>query len=151
MNLLNRFHAFLSRFRGKNSQSTPMAVIRDQMFEKRELPMGMMAFEEWSDRIISGACIPGATAQSQKFSLAHMVTTTDDDFECDAFFIKKLRKTAINQVCAAKMEEIRNEVKARLAATAEVPQVQEATKLSVVSNAPGTAAPNDGSGGKLKK
>jgi hypothetical protein len=76
--------------------------------------MGMKEFDEWSDRIIGGACIPGATSESQKFALADMVNRcTESDFESDGFFIKKLRKSAINQVCVAKMEEIRNSVKER--------------------------------------
>lgn len=121
--MINWIYSLVAKFRGKNLSSTPISVIASQLHEKRALPMGMTEFEEWSDRIISGACIPGATPQSQKFSLAHMVHQTDDDFECDAFFIKKLRKVAINQVCAAKMEEIRNEVKARLEAEEKKPEV----------------------------
>lgn len=122
----NLFYSLLAKITGKNNEQTPIGVILNQMTESRPLPLGMKEFDEWADRIISGACIPGATPQSQKFALADMVNRcTENDFEEDAFFIKKLRKSAINQVCIAKMEEIRNEVKARLAE-------EEAKKASAI-------------------
>ncbi len=94
---------WIGQFTGKNSKYTPKALIKDQLNEKRELPLGRQAFEEWSDRIISGACIPGATPRSIKFALAdqllHLGPTVD--FEADLYFIKCLRKFAVNQVADA--------------------------------------------------
>ena len=61
---------WLARKMGRNTKYIPTAVIKDQLNEKRALPLGSQEFEEWSDRIISGACIPGATPESIKFALA---------------------------------------------------------------------------------
>lgn len=85
-----------------------------EMNEKRELPTGMTAFEEWSDRIISGTLLP-ADPDSQKFALAtmlmHLSPTTDH--ETDGHFIKALRKAAVNQIAHAKMTEIKDRVSAK--------------------------------------
>lgn len=92
----------------------PVTKIVDEMNEKRPLPTGMTEFEEWSDRIISGTLLP-AEPESQKFALAtmlmHLSPTTDH--ETDGYFIKSLRKAAINQIAHAKMTEIKNAAVAR--------------------------------------
>ena len=91
---------------------TSKKKIMQQLLEKRPLPIGMTEFEEWSNRIISGALIP-AEVEDQKFALADMIThlgPTEDHKE-DAHFIKYLRKVAVNQIAVAKREEIRNEKK----------------------------------------
>ena len=105
--------------------------IKSLLTEKRPLPIGMAEFDEWSDRIISGTCLP-ATSQSQKFALAEMIMhlpPTDDCMD-DLFFIKKLRKGAVNQIAYAKMESIRDAEKKRLK---EIEDAKKAT-LSVVPN-----------------
>jgi hypothetical protein len=125
MNLFSKFAHFFhkkkSELTGKNTESTPVSVILEQLNEPRPLPMGMEEFEEWSNRIISGACIPGATHQSQKFAIAEMIMHLGptEDHAADALFIKKLRKGAVNQIAYAQMENIRAEVKARLAKESE--------------------------------
>jgi hypothetical protein len=135
MKLYYKFWHWLTKKTGKNSRYTPKEVIKDQLNEKRELPLGVKHFHEWSDRIISGACIPGATPESIKFALAdqllHLGPTVD--FECDLYFIKCLRKFAINQVADAMRHEIRDAAKARLDA--------QKTKLEVVENKPGEVTP----------
>lgn len=136
MRIYYAFMAWVSQIMGRNTQFTPKEVIKDQLNEKRALPLGSKDFEEWSDRIISGACIPGATPESIKFALAdqllHLGPTVD--FECDLYFIKCLRKFAINQVADFKRTEIRDKAKARLAA-------QEKPKLEAVNNQPGEVTP----------
>lgn len=91
--------------------------IKKELMEKRALPMGVKEFHEWSDRIISAANIPGASAASQKFALAEDVVhlPPGTDFECDAYFAKRLKKFAINQVCLQMAQDIRKEEKARIA------------------------------------
>ena len=86
-------HSWLAKLRGKNSASTPPDVILAQLAEPRPLPMGRAEFEAWSDRIISGACIPGATARDQKFALAGMVmhTKPTESFVSDGYFVQSLR------------------------------------------------------------
>lgn len=136
MNPYYKFWHFLARKMGKNTKYTPTAVVKDQLNEKRPLPLGITEFHEWSDRIISGACIPGATSESIKFALAdqllHLGPTVD--FECDLYFIKCLRKFAINQIADSMRNSIRDAAKARLAA-------QEKTKLEVVENNSGEVMP----------
>lgn len=101
----------------KNSALTSAKKIIDQMNERRPLPMGRTEFHDWSDRIISGAMIPGATIDSMKFSLAdqllHLGPT--ESHKEDAFFIHVLRKCAVNQVADEMRKEIRDQVKQRLA------------------------------------
>lgn len=85
--------------------------------ELRPLPLGRKEFEEWSDRIISGALIPGATNESQKATLAGCVLhlgPTESHKE-DAFFIHTLRKLAANQVAHAMFIEYQTIEKTRLA------------------------------------
>jgi hypothetical protein len=113
------FYYFFAKFTGKNSNATPADVIQSQMNEKRPLPTGMTEFDEWSDRIISGTLLP-ATPNSQKFALATMLMHLGPtvDHECDAYFIKSLRKSAINQIAHAKMQELKAQESARLQAEA---------------------------------
>ncbi len=119
-------HSMLAKLRGKNSESTPVSVINDQMNEPRPLPMGVTAFHEWSDRIIAGAMVP-ADKPSMKFALAEMIMhlKPTEDHCSDGYFIKCLRKGAVNQIAYAMMEGIRNERKAALA------KEEEATKVSL--------------------
>lgn len=103
--------------RKKNSVFTSKETILKQFQERRPLPMGVTAFHEWSDRLISGACIPGALIESQKFALADMLLhlgPTESAKE-DAHFIHSLRKYAVNQVADDMRKRIRDEAKDRLA------------------------------------
>lgn len=118
---LGKAQRFFASIRGKNGKWTSSSVITEQMKELRPLPMGVQEFHEWSERIISGACIPGASPESQKFALAEMIMHLKpvQDHCDDAHFIHTLRKGAVNQVAYAMMEEIRNARKAELAKTEE--------------------------------
>ena len=87
--------------------------IKAQLTERRPLPIGKSEFNEWAERIISGALLP-ASKRSQKFVLADMLLhlgPTESHKE-DAYFIHALRKVAINQVAVDMREEIKNEQKA---------------------------------------
>lgn len=105
------FHVLVSWFLGRNTASTPPAVITAQLLEPRPLPMGVKEFHEWSDRIIGGACIPGATPRDQKFALAGMVmhAKPTESFMPDGYFIQSLRKVAANQVCHAMILQYKSE------------------------------------------
>ena len=107
-------HVLISWIIGRNTAATPPAVITDQLLEPRPLPMGVKEFHEWSDRIISGACIPGATARDQKFALAGMVmhAKPTESFMPDGYFIQSLRKVAANQVCHAMILQYKAEQQA---------------------------------------
>lgn len=117
----------------------------DLMNEKRPLPVGMNEFEEWSDRIISGTMLP-ADPESQKFALAtmlmHLAPTVDH--EIDGYFIKSLRKSAVNQIAHAKMTEIRDRAKARLAE--EEAKKNADQSQAVLSDAGGAALPGPDDG-----
>lgn len=110
----------------KNTRFTSKEKILDQMSERRPLPLGMTEFDEWSDRIISGTLLP-ADPESMKFALATMLLHLgpQEDHREDAFFIHSLRKSAVNQIAHAKMEEIRAKAKARLAAEEEAKKAEQ--------------------------
>ncbi len=79
------------------------------MQEPQPLPMGRQEFEEWSDRIIALAAIPGATVDSLKFALADMVlhVKPTESFVCDGYFIHCLRKGAANEVAISVFRELK--------------------------------------------
>jgi hypothetical protein len=126
--MLNWVQTLLSNWRGKNTASTPKDVILRQMSEPRPLPMGRKEFEVWSDRIIGGAMIPGATPKSLKFALAEMVmhAKPTDSHIPDGYFIQCLRKSAANQVCWEIVKESQEEKKAAVMAAQ--------TQMKVVTN-----------------
>ena len=130
------FHSVCAKLLGRNIESTPKEVIIDQMHEPRPLPMGRKEFEEWSDRIVSGALIPGQDGtvptagleawddnseyakhiQSQKFALANQLLHIGptESHKPDAYFIHCLRVSAIKQVAVMIGEEYRKQAKERL-------------------------------------
>ncbi len=118
------FYKVLSSILGRNLKSTPKEVIIDQLHEVRALPMGKADFEEWSYRIISGACIPcledkqDIFIESQMFALANMLLHLGptESHKPDAYFVHSLRKVAVNQVADAVRVELRDKAKARTAA-----------------------------------
>lgn len=93
---------------GIKDQKESAQTLIDQMNEKRPLPTGMQEFEDWSDRIISGTLLQ-ATPEVQKFALASMLMHLGPtvDHECDGYFIKSLRKVAVNEIAHAKMNAIK--------------------------------------------
>jgi hypothetical protein len=141
----NLFYRLLAKLTGKNCQSTPVDVITEQMNEKRPLPTGMTEFEDWSDRIISGTLLP-AEPESQKFALATMLMhlSPTQDSECDAYFIKSLRKGAINQIAHAKMLELKAKAEARFAA-----QQAEEAKAIAATQSEVTPSTEEASSGKV--
>lgn len=127
----------ISKLLGRNLLSTPKEVVVDQMNEPRPLPMGRKEFEEWSERIISGALIPTKDGlvyhdivneakkdpdsdfarhlTSQKFALCDLLLhlSPTESHKPDAFFIHSLRKFAINQVAIMLKDEMHKAAKAR--------------------------------------
>jgi len=101
-----------------NDENTPVDVIKSQMNEPRPLPMGRKDFDEWSERIISGSLVPGATMESQKFALASMLTHLGptESHKPDAYYIHALRVGAIKQVAIDVLTEMKNAQKAKLEA-----------------------------------
>lgn len=88
-------------------------LIKD-MTTPKPLPLGVSEFHEWSDRIIQYAMV-SADATSLKYALANILMQlkpTEDHVE-DAYFIKSLRKAAVNQVADAIRREIYDARKAQ--------------------------------------
>lgn len=112
----------------KNTDDTPVVTISEQMNEARPLPMGRQEFEDWSNRIISGALV-SALPEDQKYVLANLIMSLGptEDHKPDIFFIKSLRKAAVNQVADVIRVEYREAKKLKMAA--EQP-VAEATQHS---------------------
>lgn len=107
-----------------NSEDLPVGDIVAQLLEDRPLPMGRIEFDEWSDRIIAGALIPGGAdcpqifIEGQKFALANMLMHLGptESHKPDMFFVKSLRKFAINQVADTVRKELHEAAKVRTAA-----------------------------------
>ena len=112
--MLNYVHAKIANFRGRNTESTPVSVIKDQLQEPRPMPIGLKEFDAWSDRIIEGAMVK-ADKDSQRFALAAMITQLGkkDIFKEDAHFIVELRRSAIEQTAQYVMKEITDAQAAR--------------------------------------
>lgn len=123
----NFIHSTIAKIRGKNLDSTPVDVIINQMNEKRPLPLGMTEFEEWSDRIISGTLLPdnAQLRESQKYALANMLLhlSPTQDHETDGYFIKSLRKYAVNQIADAVRKDLYEKAKAKK--DAETPSAEQ--------------------------
>lgn len=94
---------------------SPVSALKKGMLERQPLPMGRKQFMEWSDRIIALAMID-ADHESQRFALADMILhlNATEDHKEDGYFVKILRKVAVNQVADAMRKEIRDLAKARL-------------------------------------
>lgn len=140
------FHNIKAALTGKNSQSTPPEVIKDQMLEPRPLPLGAEEFEIWSDRIISGSLLP-ADPKSMKFSLANMIMHLGptESHKPDAYFIHSLLKAASNQVAHAHISIVQAEEKAKRALVAEAAVLEaqaksEAAALATLARAEATSA-----------
>lgn len=117
LSVLKAFLKFWSNLTGKNTKYLPPEVIRDQIREKRPLPIGRAEWDAFVERIFSGLCIPGVTKESIAFALADQILHLGptEDFKEDAFFIHALRKFAVNQTADEMRKEIRDAAKYRLA------------------------------------
>lgn len=94
--------------------------------------MGVSEFEDWAERIISGAMVE-ADKDSQKFALCNMLMQMGhtEHMKADIHFISQLRKVAVNQVADSIRKEISAKVKARTA-EAEAKAKEEADTLAAL-------------------
>lgn len=99
-----------------NTASTSIDTIISQMNEPRPLPMGRKEFDQWINRILSGSLLPCTDRESMEFALATMLMHLgpQESHKPDAFFIHSLRKSAVNQVAHARMQEIKTQAEGRL-------------------------------------
>lgn len=98
-----------------SKQKTEFHVIKADLQEPKQLPTGMTAFHEWSDRIIGIAGL-SATIASQKHTLASMIMQLKPTiaFESDAFFVNSLLHAAASQVALEYAQKVYPEEKDRL-------------------------------------
>lgn len=109
--------------------------ITKEMLERRALPIGKTQFEEWSDRVISGAMIE-ASIRSQKWTLAEQILhlPPTEAFKEDAYFILRLRKAAVNETAHAMMVEIKTQQEAEKKLAEETAPKLEAVDGGVLEN-----------------
>ena len=118
------WHSSIAKVTGKNLPSAPKELVIEQLLEPRPLPMGRKEFDEWSDRLIGGALIPGgeddpvAFVHSQKVALANMIMHLGptESHKPDAYFIHSLRKAAVNQIAHSVIFEAQQAKLAKIAA-----------------------------------
>lgn len=103
------------RIKVMSKKTLPKKIVQ-HMTEPRPIPMGMTEFDEWSSRIISGALVPGATEESQRFTLASMILHLGptESHKPDAHFIHGLRCAANKQVAYEVLRQIDEAKKKRV-------------------------------------
>lgn len=97
-----------------SGKQNTVGAIKEQLVSMRPLPIGRREFEEWSDRIISAACLT-ASKESQKFALSDMLLhmkPTEDHCD-DLYFVKSLRKFAVNETAVDVRKQLYEEKCAR--------------------------------------
>lgn len=117
-----------------NTEAQDVSALTEEMKERRALPIGRMAFEEWSERIIKGSLVY-AENDSLKFSLAAMLMHLGptEAFKEDGFFILQLRKAAVNQTAHSMMEEMK-EAQKKKQAEATAPTLEVVNDGSILEN-----------------
>lgn len=118
-----------------NTKWTRKTTIVDQMNEPRPLPMGVTEFNEWCDRIISGALIPTDDRDSLVAALASMLMSLGptEDHKPDAYFIHALRKAATNEVAHHMFQDIKRKKQAELDALEKAKTDEDLSKVSASS------------------
>jgi hypothetical protein len=106
--------------------------LQAQLMEKRPLPVGLTEFNQWADRIISGARVP--KNDSMKYALAYMLLDLKPtiSYETDHYFISCLEKAAINQVADFYRREVYEKKQQRIAAEKAQQNSAAATPLGDV-------------------
>jgi hypothetical protein len=81
------------------------------------LPMGMQEFQDWANRIITVAQVPGLTRDSSEFCLAGMIMTLKptEAWVSDGYFINALRKQAATEIAYGRINDIKEAIKAKAA------------------------------------
>jgi hypothetical protein len=118
----------------KSNENLNVGDMKEDMLERKPLPIGRTQFEEWSDRIIAGAMVE-ATKESLKWTLASMLTHIGptESFREDAYYILALRTYAVKETAVAMMAEIKAAHDARVAAEKkELAEDTAPTKLGIV-------------------
>lgn len=91
----------------------------------RTLPVGLTAFHEWAERIIS---ISGnfADSDSMKWALASQIMHlgAQHSRKPDIYFVHSMRKAAANQVASQVFQDIKIKQQEAAAKAAEVPVVE---------------------------
>lgn len=102
----------------KNTADTSVEEIVEQLQEKRPLPLGMTEFNEWFDRLWSGAMITGEPGKERELELSARNVLANEiihlpsgqTHEADIYFINRLRKVAANQVALSVVDASKKEL-----------------------------------------
>ena len=102
-----------------NTEDTSIEEISAQLREPRPFPLGMTEFDEWFDRIWSGALIPSEPGSEELLKLSCKLAATDmilhvgghETHKPDFYFINQLRKVAANQIALNARETLRVKIK----------------------------------------
>lgn len=124
------------------------SVLRD-LNERKPLPTGMTAFEEWSDRIAAATPL-SISKDSIDIALATMIMHLgpQESHKEDAYFVHSLLRSAAQQIAHAKLSEIKDRLKSLQKPTDDiiVPAKQplkivaeQATQPSAVTPTPGVS------------
>lgn len=87
--------------------------IKDMLQEKRALPLGLKEFEEFFERLWSGALLTSEPGKEEwlKLSAKNVIANeilhlpSSQTHETDIYFINRLRKVATNQVCISIVDQ----------------------------------------------
>ena len=105
------------------TENLSVGDMREEMLQRRPLPIGKTQFDEWADRIIKASLVE-ADYESLKYILCerlqHIGPT--DAFREDAYFILQLRTIAVKETAFNIFQEIKRNREKKLAeATAPKP------------------------------
>lgn len=124
-----------------NDENTPVEEIKEQLKEMRPLPLGMTAFEEFFQRIWSGALLKSEPGKEEFLKHSIRVLLADEvvylpgsqTHQHDLYFINRARKLCANQIALASKEKARLELQ-KLITTERNGQTAEESekKLTVV-------------------
>lgn len=101
-----------------NDDETTIEEIKAQLQEKRALPLGRTEFNEFCDRIWSGALLTSEPGQERLLRLSVSSLLADEimhlpggqTHESDLYFINRARKLAANQIAHTIKQEIHKEI-----------------------------------------
>lgn len=113
-----------------NDELTPIGEIVDQLQEMRPLPLGRQEFEDWFNRIWSGALVKGEPGKEEELMLSARNVLANEvhhlpagqTHQTDIYFINRLRKVAANQVCLDVINETKQALIARMEARKKAEQ-----------------------------
>lgn len=111
-------------FKVSNDETTTVEEIKTQLQELRPLPLGMNEFNDFFERIWSGALITGEPGRENILRISVRSLLADEvislpggkTHETDLYFINRARKLCANQVCLMVKDQARKDLMVALEA-----------------------------------